>query len=455
MEKHAFPCHVVMRLIGVLIVLIAGLAASAQQVVVRGVVRDSLSNQPLEGVVVFVRQTGAFSETNAAGEYQLRFTLTRTSDVEVSAQLFGFVTATVSLKSLKNGTARTQDFTLSPRVFDQPAIVIRPGVPDTVWGDEMLAVSDFVWTDEGLVLLVSEKEKRWKKETEGKRTLYSGCRIIALDSAGKEIYRLGVPDDAEKLHLNCFDDVFVIGRSSAWWISTLDEPELVPMTMDEFETQISPLVDTINGKVVVSTWQPDYPAFEYKSWNPTDSSLTRLRYIVNEHVMELFRSSFKYLGPREKLEAFKFELRTGVEKEIVAGYMSGFSQSNYFEPMNAPLMIQGDRMLLFDHHHDYLVQFNAQGEAVDSTLIAYHKSASGKWSGKLIQDRDTGKVYTTIEKGGAITLHEIDAMDGTTHSVRKLHWPYVSRVAIRNGFAYYLYRPFESSQKHFLYREKL
>lgn len=443
---------VCMRSLLLLLVLIPAVLPG-QQATVRGIVRDSLSGQPLEGVVIFSRQSGAFTHTDRAGAYTLR--VDDALPMELNAQLFGFRTSAVTVQPLRAGAIRTVDFLLVPLIFDQPTVVIRPGVPDTVWGDAVLAVADFVWTSRGLVMLACEKEKRWKRESEGKRTLYSGCRIIALDTTGAERFRLGLPEDAEKLYLSCFDDVFVIGRQGVHWLDERDGFQLVPMSREEFDEQVNPIVDTLAGRTYLSTWQPDYPAFEYTAWNPADSSLTRLRYIVNEEVMTLFRSSFKYLGPRDKLEAFKYELRTGIEKEIAAGYMSGFASSMYFEPMNAPLFILGDRLLLFDHHHDQLTSFDRRGQATDSTLIAYHRSHSGSWSGKLLQDRVTGEVYTTMRRAGYTTLHAIDASTGTTRSVRRLHWPYVSQVAVRNGWAYYLYRPFESSQRQFLYREKL
>jgi hypothetical protein len=69
------------------------------------------------------------------------------------------------------------------------------------------------------------------------------------------------------------------------------------------------------------------------------------------------------------------------------------------------------------------------------------------------QDSKSRKIYTITEKGGWNYIQEIDTKNGQTVHSQRLHYKYVDQVKFHNGYVYYVYRPFESSQKRFLYRE--
>src|SRR5690606_27735375 len=114
-----------------------------------------------------------------------------------------------------------------------------------------------------------------------------------------------------------------------------------------------------------------------------------------------------------------------------------------------------DALLLFDHHHDRLVRFRPDGFPSDSCSISYHHSRIGKWSGRLYVDRLRQTVYTSYVNGGKTKVEEINPETGKCISSAVLAYPYVQQLAIQNGWAYYIYRPFASSQNRYIYRERL
>ena len=95
------------------------------------------------------------------------------------------------------------------------------------------------------------------------------------------------------------------------------DDHLVLLPDSVFEPYFKPVVEKLSDqKFIVSDYQPDYPAFSYYRAEK-DSQWIPLHFIQDEKEMELFRSEYKYLGPREKLEAFQFELDNKIDKEIV------------------------------------------------------------------------------------------------------------------------------------------
>ena len=326
-------------------------------------------------------------------------------------------------------------------------ITISPKEPEVVYGSKELNVADFVFKGDTLYLLAYEAEERWKRQEESKITLFNGCNLIKLDSSMNEIKRVPVPEISKGLFEGYMNMIFVEGRYNYYMHEPSLQGEFYKIDRDTFNVFISPLIDTIGDYICFTTFDPNYPAFEYKTYNQVDSTIKTVRYLANDLVLELFRSEYKYLSPRDRLDAYKLELSTGIEKEVIAAYMRGFQNSPYFEPVNAPMFVVNDTLLILDHYHDKLLKMEVSGELIDSLTINYHHmKGPEKWTGKVKQDAKTRKIYTITEKGGWNYIQEIDTKNGQTVHSQRLHYKYVDQVKFHNGYVYYVYRPFESEK---------
>jgi hypothetical protein len=169
--------------------------------------------------------------------------------------------------------------------------------------------------------------------------------------------------------------------------------------------------------------------------------------------MDLYRSEFKYVSPKEKLWAYRQELKTGIDNEVWVGATS-FTNSLYYEPLYAPLFVKEDTVLIFDHYNDMLFKVNSKLQKIDSTAITYHKFKEGKnWEQPLLKDKGEQKVFALFERGGYYYLKRINLTNGQTKTAFKLYYRFVEQSKVKNGYAYYIYRPLESTQRKFLYRE--
>jgi hypothetical protein len=68
----------------------------------------------------------------------------------------------------------------------------------------------------------------------------------------------------------------------------------------------------------------------------------------------------------------------------------------------------------------------------------------------LIQDETTGDVYALYLRHGVSWLKNLTKNDAEEF---RLTHRYVEKIHIKDRQVYYLYRPFESSQNTYLYRE--
>ena len=133
-----------------------------------------------------------------------------------------------------------------------------------------------------------------------------------------------------------------------------------------------------------------------------------------------------------------------------------FTNSIYYEPLYAPLFVNNDSIIAFDHYKNMMFKYSEDLSYSDSLSISYHENArKSGWEQPLIQDKESGKIYVLFERDGYSYLSLIDLQTGQIKYSRKLFYKYVEKLKIINNEIYYIYRPFESIQKKYIYKESL
>ena len=201
-------------------------------------------------------------------------------------------------------------------------------------------------------------------------------------------------------YTNYFNEIFLQCKGKIFLLSFQDnEISKEVFSIEDFQQYIEPIVDTIGSMLYYSNYNVNYPAFEYLIFNRIDCTNQTLRYFVDEELMQRYRSQYRDLGPRQKLEAFRLELQTGIDKEIHSAFMTGFPASPFYQPLYIPMFVANDTLLIFDHVHNKLIRYNNANEPLDSAYIEYHKHEKNlKWSEVLLQD-DLKKLWPDMNVG--------------------------------------------------------
>lgn len=323
-------------------------------------------------------------------------------------------------------------------------IVTAPGIPKVVYQSKRLHVQDFEILEDGRLILLTYP-KQLKKGSE--LLLYDGSRVINTFSVPGVATDL-VRDYRGNAHVVCKENVFGIHvNKNKISISNLEK--------EYFTKYVAPIVDTNTSKMYFSTFNPDYPAFEYFAYDQLDSSYLKIVGIEDEFMMELYRSEYKWVDVRTKLWAKNREIQTGIDAEVWVG-ANYFTQSLYYKEVYAPLFHRNDSLFVFDYYKDKEFIFNAQGEKLDSTGILHHyQPKQTGWQKKLIQDRSTGQIYALYDRAGYTYIGWIDTKTGEINEQVRLAKRYAEHVKIDGNFVYYVYREFESIDKKHLWKERL
>ena len=317
-------------------------------------------------------------------------------------------------------------------------------LPEKVFGDTLLSVADFELMRDGKILLLAYP----KRLVKGSQLLLWNDKVeseFTIDGIAEELVR----DFRGNPHIICKEKVIGVKLESG--------VAILPYTIDKayFKKYLTPILDTNKSKMYFSTFNKDYPAFDYYAFDQLDSSYSKIVEITDDLMMELYRSEYKWADVRTKLWAKQKEIETGIEAVIWVG-ANYFTKSVYYKELYAPLFHRNDTLFVFDYYKDKLLIFNQIGEKLDSVSIThhYHPKETG-WKKQLVQDRLTGQIYAITEIAGYSYISHVNTQTGKLESKVKLGYRYIEKVEIYNNEVFYIYRPFESVQKKFLYKEKL
>jgi hypothetical protein len=382
-----------------------------------------------------------FSTSSQKGEFWMKLPSQKEYELNVTHSIYNDISKTVNLSSLDTIQVVIE---MSPIKVLKDVVVKGKNKPEVVFGDTLLSVADFEVLKNGKIILLTYPKR-----------LVKGSEILLWDGS-TVLNRTKVTGIAEELVRDFRGNVHVICAENVFGINVFEnEIKISSIEKEYFKKYLAPILDTNKSKMYFSNFSKDYPEFKYYSYDQLDSTYVKIIQITDDLMMELYRSEYKWVDVRTKLWAKEKERETGIDAVIWVG-ANYFTHSIYYKQLYAPMFHRSDTLFVFDYYKDLLFQFNEKGDQIDSIPIFhhYHPKNTG-WKKKLIQDQITGQVYAIFEIAGYTYISYIDTKTGKLGDKFRIGYRYVDKIEINNNSVYYVYRPFESSQKKFLYKEKL
>ena len=138
-------------------------------------------------------------------------------------------------------------------------------------------------------------------------------------------------------------------------------------------------------------------------------------------------------------------------------------QSEYIEPVYAPIFAVDNKFYIFAYIDHETVVFDAAGNELERYPLTFHEYR--KWNGKMVPDRrwkhkmlmDAARkeFYTFFVNDGLCTLKRIDLQTGIASAVMDLSgYPFAENMRIHDGVLYFLY-PTGFNHRRALYQVKI
>jgi hypothetical protein len=413
--------------------------------VLYGKVYDAEYKEPIPYVKVAFN--GQDTYTNTAGEFSLKVKYIKEGWVEFSHVGFKQRKEILTDKMVKRKVVsdtlvwsymRLEGISLGP-------LMVSAFKVDTVFGSQFYSVEDYAFLpEENMLLLAYEK------------TLDKQAKLLLIDSEQALVDTYTIPERALHLYTDYAANNYVVCEVKIYRINIRgDEIHLLSISDEDFYGFHHRVIDTIGDRYYYSNYNELYPAVKFYVTERNDTTHIELYEVKDDFMMELYRAQYKYVSGRDKLWAYRKEQATGIDKEIWIGANS-FTRDILYKPVYAPLFIINDTVLVFDQYKNKILKFDEYNDSAGVYFMNYHQAPKGeKWEQPIIEDKLEELIYAIYNGGGYTYVRQIKYRTGLIGKTTKLKFRFIENIKIEKGYVYYIYRPFESSQKRFLYKEKL
>lgn len=439
-----------MKYLIVLITIIGGgnLTAQMQEYLVSGVVKDS-AQKPIPGVKVYESSNKKKSVySNNKGYYQISLPLEKGDKIvfdHVGFDKDSFYIRNRLLKSKVVSETKKIQINSELSYMQLPEVVIGVNKVDTVFGSEQYAVEDFMILENDQLLLLAYEKK-----------LDKNPKLLLVNSSQEVLTSYTIPGIPQSLFKDFGGKYYVVCRHKVYTIIIRENRlALMKVSNDDFYGFYNRVIDTIGDNFYFSNFNELYPAVKFYVTAREDTANLELYEVKDDFMMELYRAQYKYVSGRDKLWAYRQEQATGIDKEVWIG-ASSFTHDILYKPVYAPLFVINDTVLLFDQYKSKVIKYSQYHDVLSEVSIDYHLTKNKEhWEQPLIKDQSTDKIYAIFDRGGYTYLKSVNHYTGKTSKLMKLKFRFIEKIKIVNNEIYYIYRPFESLQKKFLYKESI
>ena len=426
------------------LLLFSGIALSNDKLIIYGKVTDDSTRKALQYVSIQVQNSTYNTTTDKNGNY--RIAIPSKKHVSIIYKLLSYVTRVkeIELSEIKDSIHISISLKQASTSIDVVSVYAKTK-PDTLVGSPKYSIYDFDFYEDKYILLTAVKSLKESvlKLADDRGTIITSYTVPKDGGQAKEFYH----DYMGYTNLVCENFIYRINMYH-------DRFVLIPLAVEDVNSFIKPILDTVNGKIIYTDYWKDYPLFNYYSFNEKDSLRNKLISIEDKELMHAYNFEYYSLKPVDKLEARRIAMDLKTDKRIIASLMTGFTKSMFYEPLFAPLYVVKDTISVFDHYKNLLFHINREGSKIDSISINYNHPKNWKeWKNVMLKDDIENSIYAVYEKNGHKYIKEISLQTGKEKGKYTLQFHSADKLKIHDGYAYYIYRPFESTQEKFFYRE--
>ena len=424
-------------LLGVL--LLSYFTKAQNYVVVSGLVSDAKTNTAVENVHVKVNQRNIITKSDANGNYIIKFPQKKRITLVFSHTSY----ETVYYPIVAEKDTIHLNISLKEKVESLPVFDYTEK-PKIVFKSAKISIADYEFYEDKFLFLVYGK--RLNKDSE----------LCLVDENENIISKHFVPGEPVELYNDYMGNVNLICKKAIYRVGVNnDKISIYELPLDDFNQLIKPIVDTLDGTILFSDFLEQFPRFKYYAFNPEDTSVTVIKELVNKDMDWRYNFEYEFLSNADKQFAKRMAKRLkGYDRYDVAAHMTGFANSFLYEEVYAPMFVVNDTINIFDHDKSTIWKFVDDTVEVDSVPFTYHKpKRKNEWKRQLIMDEVNGDIYGVYLRNGYYYLKLISSSSGKIVSEKKLHYQYVEKLKVKDGFIYYTYKPSQSLTKKFLYKE--
>lgn len=378
-------------------------------------ITDQNSRSPLIGVNVFDADKGLGTSSNTQGEIRLRI---RQWPVTFEVSYLGYQTRTIN-------ASRPEELPKKIRLLQDAQqleeIVISDKAIPRKMTSKWRSVTDFILYQDRILYV----------ETTGNT---SASIIYLADKEGKILDEMPIKDLHlfEGLYLSCQETPYILCEHKVFQLK-LDQDSIIfqfESKRDDFDYFVLPCKASdqkylYHGRSV----------FKDRMARITQVNKSNLESRLLTHIYD--EEQLKYAVQAVELiklySHFAKHTSNPFYDNIIAmesGHLEYFKQ-----PVDYDIFAVGDEILVMDHENSIISYFNQ--EAIHQKDVNIYYNQQKNWSGIVLQDHDTQKIYVIIRDKNTLILHNLDVQSGKLNFIAYLDVDIIDKVDIQNGTLWY------------------
>ena len=307
------------------------------------------------------------------------------------------------------------------KFYELPEVTIVENIPRVAYNNKVVSVADYEMNEQGIYLLAHRMRN------------YS---LLHLSYDFDTLAEIELPRKFDHFYKDVYDQIHVLSQDSAYWVGTM-------MRGDEYVGMILTMGIRIE--------QFDYIHAHVSA--ATDQVI--ITHLYSNRGQELF---YFDIGENEEkkidttlLEHIRWEegcmLMENVRKFGPMGWR-GEAQVLFEKPIYDPVFNMNNEIFVFNFEDNIINHYDNRAEKLNTFPLTFHKQNSWNnkvrlvegWNKKVLMDEHNSSFYAVFLNQGVTTLKKIDVAHGTVSNSAVLGgFPFVEKLKIYNGKAYFLY----------------
>ncbi|RLD81098.1 MAG: hypothetical protein DRJ15_05335 [Bacteroidetes bacterium] len=451
MKHHYLVVLFELALTLVFLLLLSSNTLGQNRHIIEGGIFEKESEMPLPGAHVLIDGTSFGTISGPDGSFRLS---TKDFPITLKVTHIGFedrvFTVTEELKDqiLMLGMNFSAEMLEGVTITDKKA--------ELIFKDVSYSVLDFEFHENGLMLLIF-------------RNRLKRSELVLLSTMNDTLALLTkLPGRALKLHRDCLDNIHYVAFDSAYQVLfTGTEIELVyPADISLFLPVARAFKAYHNKMYYFAIPGMHNQIIEYVRYDSIADEYVAFREIFDKKRLQMLKDNPQHHGMLSSIisDVFEFNVllmgnesfqaqKDARDMERSVSIEAHYLREMVYTPIYAPLFKSGEKMIIFNHPDSQIEFLNPYGQLEATTEIDYHHKKD--WDEIILKDEIQDKYYTGFLHSNRASLHSVDINTGLLGSANHLYYPYVKKILVRNGYAYFTYRQPGSVDKTMLFRQKL
>jgi len=414
---------------------------------IKGIITDEFTQLPIESVNIQLDGSGQGCSTNSDGFFELKVNRLPTT---LKISHIAYFDISISIPQEQSDTLM---IVLSPKniILDEAEIL---SGEYSVFQGQHQDIMDYSFMGSRLIILIHNYSKKQYELVLTNEVFDTLC-----------VYPISAIRKPDQLFSDCLGNCHLLTRDSAYqiYIEQQKMALVYPAPLQSFLNTLGDCLFETSDYLAFRGFTDESVKLEYASRDMMDVPIKKsknekwkhLFYFINKksHKKTVLDQVYEWEKNRDAYDQAVFVFNDPYNR-LFFGEILRFKEMTSFKPAFQSLELINDTIYYFNHLQSKIDVYTTDLEFVKAYSVDYQNQ--NNWKPILLIDHIQNRVFTLFGDKHKKTLCEIDLLSGTYNEIESINKPFPKKIAINNGYLYFLYKDQSQSRgKNVLFMKDL